>query len=492
MKGRQRLSLYRSAPAPSQEVASGQERGLCQEGFAGNASIITLGCAKNTVDSEVMLGSLRSRGYTITADLENADLIVVNTCGFIQEAVEESIDAVLEAATYRKDGRCRQLVVAGCLVERLKSELAQALPEVDAFLSIDEITKVGLSNSTSKECFDKSRRPYFLYDETTPRTLSSDSGSVYIKIAEGCDRPCSFCIIPQLRGTFRSREVASVKEEVSRLLDSGVVEFNLVAQDLTAYGSDRGRHSELLSLLEGLESMSGDFWVRLLYAYPIGVDDALLELINSGSKICPYLDLPLQHISGPVLKAMRRPLGEDGTRKLVEKISSQYSKIHLRTSLIVGFPGESKEDVRSLEGFVEQGHFAHLGVFTYSREKGTIAAGLPDQISEHEKHYRRDLLMSAQSKVVAQRLHAHLGKRESILLEGFHPDSDMLLVGRTKWQAPETDGVVIVNAIEGSDSTQSASREGNFNDFVENAKGHVYSVAISEVLGYDLAATLLV
>ena len=455
--------------------------------FAGNVALVTMGCAKNLVDSEVMLGVLVEQGFRPVDDPSAADLIVVNTCGFLQSAVEEGIERILELARFKSEGRCRTLVVAGCMVERYREKLAAELPEVDRFISVDEILSVADTTETTAACFDQARRPYFLYDETMPRLLSSAGHTAFVKIAEGCDRPCAFCIIPKLRGVFRSRSIRSVVQEVSELVRHGVKEINLVAQDLTAYGSDfasnRGVVSELPQLLQAIEQeipRDGRCWVRLLYGYPVGVSDRLLELIDTSSHIVPYLDLPLQHISNRVLKEMRRPLGERGTRALIEKIRQRLPNLALRTTFLVGFPGETEEDLRTLERYVSEGHFTHLGVFAYSDEEEAASASLADQIPHEERDARRARIMEAQQAVVAKHLPKYLGRELPVLVEGFHQETDLLLVGRTAWQAPETDGEVIINALaEPLAERPLASLHGTWG-----------TVRVEEVKGYDLIATL--
>jgi len=449
--------------------------------FAGNVSLVTLGCAKNLVDSEVMLGSLMQRGYRPVENPENADLIVVNTCGFLQSAVQEGVEKILELSDFRTDGRCKQLVVAGCMVERYREELVTELPEVDRFISVDEILSVGTDEATSADCLDKARRPYFLYDETMPRVLSTGSHSAFIKIAEGCNRPCAFCIIPKLRGSLRSRQIESVVQEFETLAANGVREFNLVAQDLTAYGTDfpqnRGIKSELPTLLKALDERAPtDTWIRLFYAYPVGTTDELLEQIIGSSSICNYFDIPLQHIASPVLKRMRRPLGAKGTRRLVEHTRATYPELHLRTTFIVGFPGETEEDVAELEAFIAAGHFTHVGVFTYSQEEEADSYSYSEQSDDSVKEERKARLMQAQQAVVAKRLESLVGSTQRVLVDGFHQETDLLLSARCAWQGPETDGEVLINELP--ESVAAESFRGTFVD-----------VQIEATAGYDLVAS---
>jgi len=467
---------------------------MAEPGFAGNVLMVTLGCAKNLVDSEVMLGAMRARGFRPIDEPEHADVIVVNTCAFLQSAVEEGIDRILEMSRYKETGRCRRLIVAGCMVERYRKDLESSLPEVDRFVSTDELLSVAEEGATGDSTFEEARRPYFLYDEGMPRLRSTLSHTAYIKVSEGCDRPCSFCIIPKIRGSFRSRSVESVIQEGRMLIQDGVREINLVAQDLTAYGSDltgKKNSDELLRLLSGFDLLhretNSEFWVRLLYAYPIGVNEALIRAILESPVVCNYLDLPLQHISGPVLKRMNRPLGERGTRGLIEQIRTIAPELALRTTFIVGFPGETEEDIQSLEQFVSEGHFTHAGVFTYSQEQEAKSFHFPDQIEEEEKQDRRRRIMEAQQRVVSERFErSMIGRTIRVLVDDLHPETDLLLSGRTPWQAPETDGEIIINELP-----ESLLREdGEGYDF-SRVQGRFTDVEITESAGYDLVGKLI-
>ena len=459
-------------------------------GFAGNVALVTLGCAKNLVDSEVMLGVLQSKGFRSVPEAEAADLIIVNTCAFLQSAVEEGLDTILDLQQFKKSGRCKKLIVAGCMVERYRKELEEALPEVDRFISTDELLTVADEGNTTAAAIDSARRPYFLYDESMPRVISTQGSSAYIKIAEGCDRPCAFCIIPKIRGEFRSRPVSSVLTEAKQLVDGGVKELNLVAQDLTAYGIDfeegkRGK-PKLLELLESFAGMKGDkdFWVRLLYAYPIGVTEELLRAIVASPVICNYLDLPLQHISNAVLKRMNRPLGERGTRGLIEQMHKLTPEIALRTTFILGFPGETEEDVRSLEEFVSSGFFTHVGVFPYSQEPESKAYVFEDQVPDELKQERVQRIMDCQKQIVRKRNESLLGKELKVLVEGYHEESDLLLSARAEWQAPEIDGVVIINDVEES----LRDENGEMNESL--LRGRFGLATVTEATDYDLVATL--
>jgi ribosomal protein S12 methylthiotransferase len=453
--------------------------------FGGTVAFVTLGCAKNTVDSEVMMGVLSRKGYVSVADPLSADLIVVNTCAFLESAVKEGVETILDLARYKDEGRCRRLVVAGCMVERYRSELMESLPEVDMFISTDELLRVGdKGEANSFNAFDEARRPYFLYDDTAPRVLSTGSHTAYIKIAEGCNRPCAFCIIPKIRGAFRSRPILSIVKELSSLLSQGVKELNLVAQDLTAYGSDfegnRGIVSELPKLLREIIHINRDedFWLRLYYAYPVGVNEELLKVISETPQICNYLDLPLQHISHAVLKSMQRPLGEKGTRALIETIRKSAPELTLRTTFVVGFPGETDEDIAILESYIREGHFTHVGVFTYSQEKEAKAFTFDRQVEDHVKDERRDRLMRAQQEVLEEKLSTYIGKKEKVIFEGFHPESDLLCQSRTQWQGLDADGTTIINDMQDQEIT-------------EDMIGSFIEVEVTEVAGYDLLSRIV-
>ncbi len=447
--------------------------------FAGRAAVVTLGCAKNQVDSEVMIGVLRNSGFEIVNDLSRADVAVVNTCGFLESAVKESVDCVLELSELKRSGSLRRLLVAGCMVERYKGDIRKALPEVDSFIALDGLLSVGQAalgaDDSLRDILHEGARPYFLYDDTMPRHLASRRHMAYVKISEGCNRPCAFCIIPQIRGEMRSRSVESIVREVQALGAQGVREINLVAQDLTAFGSDRSE--KLVELLRRLDAAKAASWIRLLYAYPVGVDDELLSAIVELPSVCDYLDVPLQHASEDVLRAMKRPIGRFGSRRFVEYVRSTAPAIKLRTTFIVGFPGETERDIQDLEKFVSEGHFESVGVFTYSPEPGTTACSMEDQVPEKEKRARRDRVMLAQQKVRVARNQEYIGKRFEVLVEGPHEETDMLLAARSRFQAPEVDGQVLVN-----DVVEQLGR-------VE--AGHLGTVEITEVSGYDLVGTLV-
>ena len=459
-----------------------RDREIDLKKYKGNVALVTLGCAKNQVDSEVMLGVLESNGFQIVSEVEAADIAIVNTCGFLESSVNESIDCVLDISKLKETGRLRRLIVAGCMVERFKGDIRKALPEVDSFVGLDDILNIAdaAAESELKDVFNQASRPYFLYDESMPRKLSTQKHTAYVKVSEGCDRPCTFCIIPKIRGAMRSRSIESVVSEIKMLAQNGVREVNLVAQDLTSYGKDK-KTEDLNQLLTAIEKESFVPWVRLLYSYPVGIDKDLLVTIQNSPGICNYLDLPLQHSSENVLKLMKRPVGRYSARNIIKFIRETASEIKLRTTFIVGFPGESEQDVQDLINFVAEGHFSSVGVFTYSKEEGTPSFDLPNHISEKEKNSRRERVMLAQQKVLEKRLQEYVGQTLEVLVEGRHEDTDLLLTGRTYFQAPEVDGSIIINDIEGVDIETLEE---------EQYLGKILPVKITEVNGYDLVGKL--
>jgi ribosomal protein S12 methylthiotransferase len=412
-------------------------------------SMVSLGCPKNLVDAEVMLGVLSRQEYEITTDEKDADVIIVNTCSFIKEAKQESIDAILDLAERKHDGRCHTLIVSGCLPQRYQEELAHELPEVDIFIGTGDYPRIaeilaekGGTESQLRYVGD----PDYIYDESLPRLNSSPSWYSYLKIGEGCSNCCSYCIIPQLRGTYRSRPLEALVSEAERLVARGVKEINVISQDITRYGSDLDDGSTLETLLRRLAAIDGLRWIRLLYAYPDGITDSLIELIRDEPKICKYLDIPIQHISDPVLKAMKRRSSEGQIRELIARLRSRIPGIALRTSLIVGFPGETVDDFSSLMQFVEQTGFDRLGVFCYSREEGTPAAGMPEQVSERVKRERYRKLMRAQARLSFRRNRALIGQTEQVVVEGYSEETELLLKGRSSRQAPDIDGQVYITS----------------------------------------------
>jgi len=468
---------------------------------------VSLGCPKNLVDSEVMMGLLAQGGAQITPRAEDADVIVVNTCSFIDTAKQESVDTILEMAQHKTAGRAKKLIVAGCLVERYRNEIRKNIPEVDAVVGTGELQQIlnaaGIARRSvesdgspfvilnsrsegdareqagrfSKEGWDGAIAdlPNYLYDETTPRVLATPKHSAYIKIAEGCDHPCSFCIIPQLRGKFRSRRFESVIAEAQQLAKRGVREITLIGQDTTCYGEDLGLKDGLALLLERLAQIEELRWVRFLYAYPNKITGKLLETIAAHEKICSYIDVPLQHASPAVLKAMKRGAGADIFLKSITKMRRAIPDLMLRTSFIVGFPGETEEDFEQLCGFVREAQFDWLGVFGYSDEEGAKAFDLGEKVAPREIERRRKKLMSIQKQISRKKKKALVGRQFDLVLEGPSAETELLWEGRTAMHAPEIDGTVYVNDF--------GEREVN--------EGEFYRCEITEAHDYDLVARIV-
>jgi ribosomal protein S12 methylthiotransferase len=405
----------------------------------------TLGCPKNRVDSEVMLGTLAQAGFRLVQEPDKAEIIVVNTCGFIESAKVESVEAIVELAAMKTEGRCKKLVVTGCLVQRHADELSRELPEVDHFLgtgAYPEIVRV-VSDAQAKRLVVPD--PDFVHSASTPRVNSLPSHTAYLKIAEGCDNACAFCIIPKLRGPQRSRSIDDIVAEAGALAAQGTVELSLVAQDLTAYGYDLAGKTRLHHLLPELAKVDGIRWIRLHYAYPRDVPDALVEAIASEPKIVKYLDMPLQHSSDRLLKAMKRGRDSVFLRELLARLRARVPGIALRTSLIVGLPGETEEDFEDLVRFVEEERFERLGVFEYSAEDGTPAATMDAQVPEAVKRARFDRIMGIQQGISRDHSRAMIGRRLEVLVEGSSEETEHLLAGRHAQQAPEIDGLTYVN-----------------------------------------------
>jgi ribosomal protein S12 methylthiotransferase len=432
-------------------------------------SIISLGCARNLVDSEVMSGLLVQDHYEMVQEPAEADVVLINTCGFIDAAKAESIDTIVEISRLKQEGTLRKLVVAGCLSQRYPQELATELPEVDLFIGTGEIPRI--VNILREQERNQSRRHYvgipeYLYDHVTPRLRSTPSYTAFVKVSEGCDHKCAFCIIPKLRGPHRSRSIESVIKEATMLAQSGVKEINLIAQDLTAYGRDRKDGTTLYGLLNGLVHVPDLVWIRLLYAYPNFLDSPLLELIDKSEKICKYIDIPFQHVSAGILKNMRRGKSGSAVRATVEKLRESISGLTLRSSLIVGFPGETEEDFQALLDFVERTRFERLGVFKYSIEEGTAAADLADHVDEEEKERRWQEVMDLQASISRNNNEALIGSIQRVIIDGI--DETGQSIGRTQGHAPEVDGAVYLQ-------NPASLGTGDFAD-----------VKITEALEYDL------
>ncbi len=406
---------------------------------------LSLGCPKNLVDSEVMLGLLEGNGHVVTASQEEAEIIVVNTCGFIDRAKQESIDAILEMAQQKSSGNCRRLIVAGCLVERYRDEIRAQIPEVDAVVGTNEIPRIlEACQESSPEPPHYENRELFLYSDAHPRVRTTPSHTAYIKIAEGCDHPCTFCVIPQMRGKFRSRPIDSILREARQLARQGVKEINLVGQDTTMFGWDQGNRNGLADLIRRLGEIPELGWVRFLYAYPNNIQDELLDAIAETPKACKYIDVPLQHASREVLKRMKRGGNRGSLKRLVERIRERIPGVVVRTTMIVGFPGETEEDFQELLEFVEETEFDRLGAFTYSDEEDAESRSLEEKLTEPVKARRQKRLMRLQAKISKKRNRRLLGQTCPVLLEGPSRESELLWEGRLSTQAPEIDGVVYI------------------------------------------------
>jgi ribosomal protein S12 methylthiotransferase len=438
--------------------------------------LVSLGCPKNLVDSEVMLGLAQAAGHELTRDAADADVLIVNTCAFIDSAKQESVDAILEMAELKKAGKGKRLVVTGCLAERYRDTLRAEIPEIDAVLGTGEVPEIvgaiggvgprGVSPltffkdgpATGLEARGSgSVRPSYIYDADTPRLLATPRHYAYMKIAEGCDYKCAFCIIPTLRGAYRSRTAASIVREARNLAEQGVKELLLISQDTTFYGIDLGERGALARLLRELNAIDGIEWIRLLYLYPTTIDKETLAAMAECGKVCKYIDLPLQHASDPVLQRMKRPGSRRKYDALLRSIKDTVPGVALRTTFITGFPGETDADVDELCGFVTDHGFDHVGVFTYSHEEGTSAFDLADDVPTRSKTARRNRVMALQKKLVAARQRERVGERARLLVDGPSGESELVLKGRLESQAPEIDAAVYL-----TDCDPSSLRAGQF------------------------------
>jgi len=503
-----------TAPAESGTRESSRKRHIAGAKSNGDVStrpqtigFVSLGCPKNLVDSEVMMGLLARAGAQLTQRAEDADVIVVNTCSFIQSAQQESVNTILEMAGHKTNGKAKKLVVAGCLVERFRDQIRKDIPEVDAVVGTGELENIldaaGLApapaqtNSPfvilgsrpegdaraaqgrfSRDNWDGAVAdlPNYLYDDATPRILATPRHMAYIKIAEGCDHPCTFCIIPQLRGQFRSRRFESVIAEAERLAQSGVREITLIGQDTTCYGEDFNLKDGLALLLEKLAAIEDLKWVRFLYAYPNKITGKLLDTIASHEKICSYMDVPLQHASASVLKRMKRGGGSDVFLRSIEKMRRTIPDLTLRTSFIVGFPGETEKEFEELCDFVREAQFDWMGTFSYSDQEGAAAYAQEKKLSEREIERRRKHLMSIQRQISKKKKKRLIGQEFDLLLEGESEESELLLEGRTAMHAPEIDGKVFVN---------------DFPEDLVPKPGEFYRAEITEAHDYDVVAKII-
>jgi ribosomal protein S12 methylthiotransferase len=436
---------------------------------------VSLGCPKNLVDSEVMMGQLVARGHELTPHPDQADVLVVNTCSFIDPAKKESIDTILEMAEYKKVGRARKLIVAGCLVERYRGDIRKELPEVDAIVGTNELDAI-VAACEGLETDGTPAEPY-LYHDLTPRVLATPRHFAYVKIAEGCDHPCTFCVIPQYRGKFRSRRFESVISEATRLFQQGVREINLIGQDTTCYGEDLGLKDGLANLLARLAQIETgrEKWIRFLYAYPNKVTGRLLDTIAEHASLVKYIDMPLQHSSARVLQRMKRGASGDIFLKLLERIRRTIPGVAIRTSFIVGFPGETAAEFEELCQFVKAARFDNLGVFAYSDEDTSGSYGLDGKVDGRTVQNRKRRLMALQRPIARARNRGLVGQEVSVLVEGESRETELLWEARMAGQAPEIDGVALVNDFEEAPPRQ----------------GEIRLMRITEAHDYDVVGTLL-
>lgn len=445
-----------------------------------NVGVISLGCPKNLVDSEIMLGLLEKDGYHITSDPSKADIIIVNTCGFIEDAKRESIEAILEMAKFKERGRAKHLVVTGCLPQRYREDIYRLFPEVDLLIGTGEYHRIVQliekldkkkpgARDVSKGCISV---PEYIHTCKTPRKIATPPHAVYVKIAEGCFHGCSFCAIPSMRGRYRSRGQADIVREVKELLKAGAKELNLIAQDTTAYGRDLGGSENIVTLLDKIASISGEKWVRLFYTYPQTFRRGIVGCMKRCRDICRYIDIPIQHIDDGILQKMRRGRSGAAIRNLVEYIKAELPDAALRTSVITGFPGETDRRFKNLLGFIEEGHFDHVGVFSYSEEEGTAAAKMRGHVPEKVKVERKMEILRAQRKISRKHLRRFVGERLKVLIEGASSDAGYVFRGRSEFQAPEIDGVVYLSSGKAS-------------------IGEFYWVEITSSYDYDLGGRMI-
>jgi len=496
------MSKQRIPVAPSETQKTAKK----STGQAQKVGFVSLGCPKNLVDSEVMMGMLAQAGAELTTRAEDADVIVVNTCSFIESAQQESVNTILEMARHKTAGRAQKLVVAGCLVERFRDEIRKNIPEVDAVVGTGELEKIlgasgvgggrkvnspfvilqSRAEGEAREAQGRFSRekwegaiadlPNYLYDDETPRILATPKHTAYVKIAEGCDHPCTFCIIPQLRGKFRSRRFESVVAEGQRLAAAGVREITLIGQDTTCYGEDFGLKDGLALLLEKLAKIEELRWIRFLYAYPNKITGRLLETIAANERVCSYIDVPLQHASASVLKRMKRGGGAEVFLRSIAKMRRTIPELTLRTSFIVGFPGETEKEFEELCEFVGEAQFDWMGTFGYSDQEGASAHEIGKKISQNEVERRRKHLMAIQQKISKKRKKALVGREFELVLEGTSEETDLLLEGRTAMHAPEIDGKVLVN---------------DFPDGEEPEFGRFYRCEITAAHDYDVVGRIV-
>ena len=453
-----------------------------------NVGFISLGCSKNLIDTEVAIGMFKNNNYKIVNNPEDVDILVINTCGFIESAKEEAINTILEMAEY-KNKRCKYLIVMGCLVQRYYEELIKALPEVDLFIKIDEYDKLWdkvedllkrdivekSKTKTSKKISEIKPLPMPTYNEFMERVVTTGKNYAYLKIGEGCSNKCTYCAIPYIRGPFVSRKIEEILDEAEMLAKKGIKELIVIAQDTTKYGVDIYGESKLAELLEKLSKIKGIEWIRFLYSYPEGITDELIETVTNNKKIAKYFDIPIQHISNPILKKMNRKTSKENITNIIDKIRKQIPDVVIRTSLIVGFPGETQENFEELLSFVKTTKFDRLGTFMYSKEEGTPAARLPEQVHGNTKKSRYNKIMKTQAEISLNNLEKKIGKIYKVLIEDMSFDGKYF-IGRTIQDVPEEDGLVYVK------NDGKLNEKDVLNNFVE--------CKIIDVSNYDLIGVI--
>ena len=453
-----------------------------------NVGFISLGCSKNLIDTEVAIGMFKNNNYKIVNNPEEADILVINTCGFIESAKEEAINTILEMAEY-KNRRCKYLIVMGCLVQRYYEDLIKALPEVDLFIKIDEYDKLwnkiedlikrGIveksKTKTSKKISEIKPLPMPTYNEFMERVVTTGKNYAYLKIGEGCSNKCTYCAIPYIRGPFVSRKMEEIVKEAEMLAKKGIKELIVIAQDTTKYGVNIYGESKLAELLQGLSKIKGIEWIRFLYSYPEGITDELIETVANNKKIANYFDIPIQHISNPILKKMNRKTSKEDIENIIAKIREQIPDVVIRTSLIVGFPGETQENFEELLSFVKATKFDRLGTFMYSKEEGTPAARLPGQIHGNTKRSRYNKIMKAQAEISLENLKKKIGKTYKVLIEDISFDGKYF-IGRTMQDVPEEDGLVYIK------------NDGKLNE--KDILNNFVNCKIKDVSNYDLIGVI--
>jgi ribosomal protein S12 methylthiotransferase len=470
------LPLYKEKKAVEQPSAPAQEEknGMSFQ-FEGNKiNFISLGCPRNLVDSEVMLGILLRAGYEVAPTLEEADYLVINTCGFLEASRQESSETIRETLANRK--KTAKLIVTGCMVQTHSDELKKTFPDIDYLLGSGDVEGIlAAVQSTQKGQMVSSARSYLEAGEV-PRKISTPKHFAYLKIAEGCRKRCAYCVIPTIKGPLKSKSKEQIMKEFNLLLNQGVHEIILIAQDLGDYGKDQGSKNQaaLIDLLKTMLAVEKNFWLRLLYLYPDEINDDLIALMKSDKRICPYLDMPIQHINNQMLKSMRRATSREDIIETITKLRREIPNIVIRTSLIVGFPGETQEQFEELAQFIQKYPLDNIGIFKFSREPGSHAYDLPDQIPEEVKEERYHQLMQIQKKVVKKLNKKMIGKKIPVVVEGYHPETKLLMIGRHYGQCPDIDGQVLIN-----DGRK------------VKAFGEVYTVEITDFADYDLVGHVL-